>query len=105
MNNKKIVYQLGDIAAKAQADIQANFSHINPVINISHKLREQGFAADTLTIEHSASDKRLLIIVHDGSEMADVEWGALSKDPAMEFTPWAINSLNQQQFYQWMSEL
>lgn len=105
MNNKKTVYQLGDLAAKAQAAIQANFSQINPVVNISHKLREQGFAADTLTIEHQPSDKRLLMVVHDNSQSVDVEWGALSKDPAMDFTSWPTSLITEQQFYQWMSEL
>ena len=105
MNNKKTVYQLGDLAAKAQATIQANFSQINPVVNISHKLREQGFAADTLTIEHQASDKRLLMVVHDNSQSVDVEWGALSKDPTMDFTSWPTSLITEQQFYQWMSEL
>lgn len=105
MNNKKIVYQLGDVAGKAQAAIQADFTHINPVINISHKLREQGFAADTLSIEHKASDKRILLVVHDHSQNADIEWGPLSQDPEMNFTAWPITQLNEQQFYQWMSEL
>lgn len=105
MNNKKTVYQLGDIAAKAQASIQANFSQLNPVINISHKLREQGFAADTLTLEHAASDKRILMVVHDNLSHIDIEWGALSKDPDMNFTAWPTKQLTEQQFYQWMSEL
>ena len=97
------VYQLGDIAALAQTKVQAEHPDIDPVIGISHNLREAGFAADTMTIQRHKTDKRILIVLHDDQpDIADVEFGKISEDPRFEFIAYDVHSLTEEVFYQWM---
>ena len=99
------IYQLSDIAAAAQQQIQANFPHLDPIIGVSHNLRKSGFNADTMTIDNQKTDKRILIILHDDKpDSADVEFCYCSTDPKFDFTRIPLESLTQAKFYQWMLE-
>jgi len=100
------IYPLSDIAAAAQARIQADFPELNPIIGVSHNLRDSGFAADTMTIQNHASDQRILIILHDEQpDIIDFEFGKISEDPSFEFEQIAYNDLDESRFYEWMSQL
>ena len=104
IKNAKI-YNISDLATAAQHKVQADFPQINPVIGISHHLRKSGFAADTMTIQHNATDKRILFVLHDDSPgTVDVEFGRISEDPNFEFDTYPLEILTEQQFYTWMSQ-
>ena len=99
------VYKISDLATVAQAKIQEDFADLNPVIGISHNLRESGFAADTMTIQNHQSDKRIVLVLHDDSpDIAEVEFGKISEDPTFVFESYAIDSLTEAVFYDWMSQ-
>lgn len=99
------VYDLSDIATAAQALVQAAFPHIDPIIGISHNLRDSGFPADTMTIQNHKTDKRILLVLHDEApEIVDVEVGKISEDPTLKFESYELASLTEDVFYDWMSE-
>ncbi|NVK38350.1 MAG: hypothetical protein HWE18_10520 [Gammaproteobacteria bacterium] len=99
------IYPLSDIAKLAQAQIQQDFPELDPIIGISHNLRNAGFAADTLTIDNIRNDKRIVMIVFDDQpEQVQYEYCRISQDPNFEFTIIALNDLTQDQFYAMMVE-
>lgn len=99
------VYGLSDVAALAQADIQANYPGVDPVIGISHRLRMAGFAADTLTIEHAKNNRRIIMVLHDDQPLlVEYEFGCLSEDPKFQFSKMNISDLTRELFYQWMRQ-
>lgn len=100
------VYPLSDLAQLAQAQVQAEYQNIDPVIGVSHNLRKAGFTADTLTIENIKNDKRILMVLHDHKPgIVDYEFGQASQDPSFNFKEITIEDLTQQKFYQWMMEV
>ncbi len=99
------VYTLSDIATAAQAKVQAAFPDIDPIIGISHNLRESGFAADTMTIQNHKTDKRILLVLHDEApDTVDVEFGKISKDPTFQFETYNLQDMTEELFVDWMSE-
>lgn len=101
------VFPLCDLAQLAQARIQQDNAHIDPVVAINHGLRKSGFAADALTITHHKADRRILMILHDDKpDTVDYEFGKASEDPSFEFQSIPLKELTQQKLYDWMlSEL
>lgn len=99
------VYPVSDLAQLAQARIQQAHSDIDPIIAISHGLRQSGFAADALTIVNEKTNKRILMIFHDNKpDTVDYEFGLASEDPRFEFKHIALANLTEEVLYQWMSE-
>lgn len=99
------VYDLSEVAKLAQADIQAKYPNVDPIIGISHQLRQSGFAADTLTIENKANDTRIIMILHDNKVgMVDYEFGRISQDPSFEFTEIALDALTQSTLFTMMEQ-
>ncbi|CAH0990173.1 hypothetical protein SIN8267_00258 [Sinobacterium norvegicum] len=97
------VYPLSDIAALAQAAVQQQNIGIDPVIGISHRLREAGFDADMLTIENKATDRRILLVLHDDQpDTVDVEFGRGSEDPRFAFEKIKLSALTEALFIDWM---
>jgi len=100
------VYDLSEIAKLAQADIQAKYQNVDPIIGISHNLRNSGFAADTLTIENPANDTRIIMILHDHKiGKVDYECGRLSQDPSFEFTEIALEALTKDKLFEIMESV
>jgi hypothetical protein len=98
-----LVYKVGDVAAEAQKKIQDSFSDNNPVISISHDLRKNGFAADTMTVQNLKSNKRVLLVFHDSQpKSVDYEFGLISEDPKMDFKQLTLKELDKDQFVNWM---
>ena len=97
------IYPLSDIAKLAQTQIQQDFPELDPIIGISHNLRNAGFAADTLTIDNIRNDKRIVMIVFDDQpEQVQYEYCRISQDPSFEFTTISIKDLTQERFYSMM---
>ena len=94
MNPKEPIYKLSDIASEAQANIQRDFSDIDPIIGLMRNLRKSGFAADAMTIDSLVTGKRILLILHDDKpEQLAWQWCYRDKDPAMEFNYIALASV------------
>ncbi|GAA6134858.1 hypothetical protein NBRC116188_16480 [Oceaniserpentilla sp. 4NH20-0058] len=97
------VYDLCEVAKLAQADIQAKYPNVDPIIGISHQLRKAGFAADTLTIENPLNDTRIIMVLHDNKvEIVDYEFGRISQDPSFNFTEIKLSELTQQRLFEMM---
>lgn len=104
INDAKI-YDLSEIAKLAQADIQAAFPDVDPIIGISHNLRNAGFAADTLTIDNRANDTRIIMILHDHKPaLVDYEFASISKDPTFEFNEIQLTELTQAKLFEMMKD-
>ena len=100
------VYPLSDLAQQAQAQVQAEYKDIDPVIGVSHNLRKSGFAADTLTIKNIKNDKRILMVLHDHKpDVVDYEFGIASQDPSFDFQEISLNDLTHEKLYQWMVQV
>ena len=99
------VYAISDLATVAQAKVQDAYPDLNPIIGISHSLRESGFPADTMTIQNHKTDKRILMVFHDEApEIVDVEFGKISEDPKLEFDSYAIETITDALLVEWMSK-
>lgn len=97
------IYDLSEIAKLAQADIQAAYPDVDPIIGISHNLRNAGFPADTLTIDNRGNDSRIIMIFHDHKpEIVDYEFSKISEDPKFEFTEVALADLTQTKLFHMM---
>lgn len=100
------VYELSEIAKLTQADIQAKYPNVDPIIGINHQLRKSGFAADTLTIENPNNDTRIIMILHDDKKgVVDYEFGRLSKDPSFQFQTIGLDELTQERLYEMMEQV
>lgn len=98
-----LIYRLGDIAGQAQAQFQAAYQHIDPVIGLNRQLRQQGFAVDIMTIDCNTSKQRITLLIDDKTpHSAGFQFGQIDQDPAAQFTPIALSALNQQGFYDLM---
>ena len=99
------VYDLSEIAKLAQADIQAAYPDVDPIIGISHNLRNAGFAADTLTIDNRANDTRIIMILHDHKpDMVDYEYASISNDPTFEFNAIKLAELTQAKLFEMIKD-
>lgn len=97
------VYDLSEVAKLAQADIQAAYPGVDPIIGISHNLRHSGFAADTLTIDNRVNDTRIIMILHDHKpDTVEYEFASISKDPTFNFTVIKLNELTQETLFTMM---
>jgi hypothetical protein len=97
------LYALSDIAGAAQTKIQQDFTDINPVIGLNSGLRQNGFAADIITIDCLLSGKRVMLLLHDDKpEEVAYQFGYKGKDPDSEFVFLAKDDVNQAQIYEWM---
>ncbi len=98
-----LIYQLGDIAGLAQAQFQAAYHHIDPVIGINTQLRKSGYAVDIMTIDCHVSKKRITLLLEDAKpETAGYQLGRSDQDPASHFEPIKISELTQQGFFNLM---
>ena len=84
---KQDIFALADLAAEAQAKIQQNYAHVNPVIHVRHGLRQSGFPADALTIDCLQTHKRILIILHDEQlDEVQYQFSRTDQDPTDDYS-------------------
>jgi hypothetical protein len=97
------IYQLADIAAAAQAQIQDTFSNLDPVVNISRAMRKSGFPADTMTIECLTSKKRILFIYHDDQpQQLKLQYGYSDQDPGEDYITMYLDEFTQANVASWI---
>jgi len=62
---EKAIIGIYELITEAHANIQENYSDIDPVVSVNTQMRKQGIAADVMTIDCLKTGKRKLLIFHD----------------------------------------
>lgn len=105
MNANKALLSLSEIASQAHEKIQLDFSHINPVIGVMQGMRKMGIPADVMTIDCLASNKRILIVLHD--ELPDIiryQYTFLDQDPGDDYLQLESAQVTHTTIYDWIKE-
>ena len=105
LNNVDPLETLSNYVTEAHTRIQDDFSHINPVVGVSRKLRNMGIMADMMTIDCLKSQKRIIVILQD--EMPGIvryQFSFIKEDPSDEFQVIQLADMTQNDFYTWMKE-
>ncbi|MBT5230493.1 MAG: hypothetical protein HOM11_09490 [Methylococcales bacterium] len=100
----KQLSDLCDLATEAHTQIQQNFKEIDPVVGVSHNMRENGVPADVMTIDCLKSGKRIIIVLHDQApDSISYQFSYKEKDPGSVFEQVLLSELTVKQMYDWMS--
>ena len=92
-------------ARDAQQLIQSEFESINPVVGGHTKMREQGIAADALTIDCLSTGKRIsVIILDDNPEQALYLFGDKTGDSNGDINSIHYDSITKFTIYEWIKE-
>jgi hypothetical protein len=100
---EKAIVGIYELITQAHANIQKNYSDIDPVVSVNTQMRKKGVPADVMTIDCLKTGKRILLIFHD--EQADVvsyQFCFKDKDPHDEFESIDLKQVTSQQLYDWM---
>ena len=93
-----------ELVAEAHANIQRDFSYIDPVVGIITKMRTVGIQADAMTIDCLKTGKRILLVCHDEQpETVNYQFCLRDEDPADEFECIPLKSVTTKQLYEWMA--
>ena len=104
MDNKKLE-TLCDITTQSHARIQKDFADINPMVGVNRKMRDMGVPADAVTIDHSKSNKRIIMILHDHyPEIVNYQFSFKDTDPADEFEQISLDELTDDTLYGWIRD-
>lgn len=96
---------LSDLVTEAHARIQQTFAHLNPVVALRRGMRDTGIPADAITIDCLASQKRIVLVLHDdqGDTLIYQFTGIDTEDdPAFRQLPW--KEVTVETLFQWMAE-
>ena len=104
MDNKRLE-ALCDITNQTHARIQLDFIDINPIVGVNQKMRELGVPADAVTIEHSTSNRRIILILHDDyPEIVNYQFSFKDQDPDETFEQIPFKELTVDIVYDWIKE-
>lgn len=99
------ISSLYDLIAEAHANIQRDFSYIDPVVGVITKMRTIGIQADAVTIDCLKTGRRILLVCHDEQpEVIRFQFCLRNEDPADEFESIPLKSVTTQQLYDWMKD-
>lgn len=105
MNANPALLSLSDIATQAHEKIQFDFKDINPVIGVMQGMRKMGIPADVMTIDCLASNKRILVVLHDESpESVQYQFIMIDQDPGNDYTKIASADMSSDIMYGWIKE-
>ena len=94
---------LCDIVTESHARIQKDFRDINPIVGVNQAMREQGVPADLVTIDCSNSDRRIILILHDGQPgIVSYQFSFKDKDPDENFVNIPSDELTADRVYDWI---
>ena len=100
---EKAIIGIYELITEAHANIQENYSDIDPVVSVNTQMRKQGIAADVMTIDCLKTGKRILLIFHDAQpDCVNYQFCFKDKDPYDEFENIALKAVTVQQLYDWM---
>lgn len=92
-----------EFITEAHANIQRDFSYIDPVVGVITKMRTIGIQADAMTIDCLKTGKRILLIFHDDQpEVVNYQFCLRDEDPADDFESIPLKNVTSKQLYEWM---
>jgi len=95
--------QIYDFVAEAHANIQRDFSYIDPVVGVITKMRTVGIQADAITIDCLKTGKRILLVCHDAQpDIINLQFCLRNEDPSDDFDNIPIKDVTTKQLYDWM---
>lgn len=95
---------LSDLVTDAHTRIQQSFAQLNPVVAVRRGMRDTGIPADAITIDCLASQKRIVLILHDDQRDALIyQFTTIDADddPAFQQLPW--KDVTVEVLFQWMA--
>lgn len=92
-----------EFVTEAHANIQRDFSYIDPIVGVITKMRTIGIQADAMTIDCLKTGKRILLIFHDDQpEVVNYQFCLRDEDPADDFESIPLKKVTTKQLYEWM---
>ncbi len=105
MNANPALLSLSDIASQAHEKIQQDFENINPVIGVMQGMRKMGIPADVLSIDCLASNKRILVVLHDElPELIRYQFTFSDQDPSDDYQQLTSSEVTCETVYEWIKE-
>ncbi|OIO71119.1 MAG: hypothetical protein CO186_07000 [Zetaproteobacteria bacterium CG_4_9_14_3_um_filter_49_83] len=96
--------RISGLVTIAHTRIQQDFKYIDPVVSVSHKMREIGIPADAMTIDCMKTGKRILLVVHDEEpNIVSYQFGFRNQDPDKLFRQIALYDVTSEVLYDWIS--
>jgi len=90
---------------ESHARIQRDFAEINPMVGVNRRMRDLGVPADAVTIDHSKSNKRIILVLHDHHpEIVNVQFSFKDVDPDDAFEQIPFNELTTDRLYAWIRD-
>lgn len=101
--NNAATSRISQLITIAHTRIQQDFAYIDPVVSVSHKMRELDIPADAITIDCMKSGKRILLVMHDEEpNIVSFQFGFRNQDPDKLFRHMALYDVSSQVIYDWM---
>ena len=105
MNANPALLSLSDIASQAHEKIQQDFKDLNPVIGVMQGMRKMGIPADVLRIDCLASNKRILVVLHDELPgFVRYQFTFSNQDPGDDYQQLASKEVTCETVYGWIKE-
>jgi hypothetical protein len=105
MSANPALLSLSEIASEAHAKIQQDFVDINPVIGVMQGMRKMGIPADVLTIDCLVTNKRILIILHDGHpDIMRYQNTFIDQDPSDDYHDVVAKEVTSDTLYGWIRD-
>lgn len=105
MNANPALLSLSDIASQAHEKIQQDFENINPVIGVMQGMRKMGIPADVMSIDSIASNKRILVVLHDEMpELIRYQYTYIDQDPSDDYQQLASHDVSSETIYGWIKD-
>ena len=105
MNANPALLSLSDIASQAHEKIQQDFEDINPVIGVMQGMRKMGIPADVLSIDCLASNKRILVVLHDELPgLIRYQFTFSDQDPSDDYQQLASSEVTHEIVYGWIEK-
>lgn len=96
---------LSDMASEAHARVQAAHQFINPVIGVRRGMRDVGIPADAMTIDCLRTQRRIMLILHDGEPGTLLyQFVTIEEEASDDFQRMALANVNVQTLFNWIQD-
>ncbi len=104
-NKQEPIAIISDLVTEAHTFIQRDFADINPVVGVSRKMRSVGIPADAMTIDCLKTQRRIIVIAHDGApDIVQYQFSYKDTDPSDHFESIALDELTANKMYIWIRD-